>query len=86
MRPEEVMVRQGVSGSEQLDELQRGQDPTLSTEGMDRGLPTQFGAQGPTQVPIPDPGVRPGAVRIGEPVPEKPARQRRRSQPRNPGA
>jgi hypothetical protein len=64
MRPEEVMVRRGVSGGEQLDELQRGQDQALSVEDMDRGNPTHLGSQQPVEFPIPDPGARPGAVRL----------------------
>jgi hypothetical protein len=66
VRPDEVMVRRGVSGSEQLDELQRGHDPCFSLEEMDRGNPSEVVGTGPTEVPQPDQGQRPGAVRIAE--------------------
>jgi hypothetical protein len=67
----------GPSGQPEYDELQRGQDTPPSTETLERTAPPHYGEA--REVPIPDPGERPGAVRVdrapgghtGEPAAEE---------------
>jgi hypothetical protein len=59
------------SRPEEYDELQRGQEAPLSVETMERLAPPVYGPKG--EVFIPDPGERPGAVRVGAAATETPA-------------
>ena len=53
----------GRNAMQQLDELQRGQEQAPTVETMERlGTPPHGERR---EIPVPDPGERPGAVRAG---------------------
>ena len=63
--------RPGPQGTPEFDELQRGEEKPVTLETLEQTLPA-YGER--VEVPIPDPGERPGAVRITpEGVPDDPA-------------
>ncbi|MCC2671391.1 MAG: hypothetical protein K0Q72_3862 [Armatimonadetes bacterium] len=55
------LARTGRNAAEQLDELQRGQETPPTLETMEGAAQPVHGQR--REVPIPDPGERPGAVR-----------------------
>lgn len=56
----------GPQGTPEFDELQRGEEQPITLETLEQAPPAYGEGM---QVPIPDPGERPGAVRIApEPV------------------
>ena len=50
-------------GTPDLDELQRGQEPPVTVETLEPA-PTPYSTE-QREVPVPDPGERPGAVVVG---------------------
>lgn len=59
----------GPQGTPEFDELQRGDEGILTVETMEQAPPV-YGER--VQMPIPDPGDRPGAVRIAPVEKEEP--------------
>jgi hypothetical protein len=59
--------RPGVPATPELDELQRGQERPLTVETLEGAAPT--GYRRTREVPVPDPGERPGALRAGSAPP-----------------
>jgi hypothetical protein len=51
-------------GAPDLDELQRGHEKGITVETIERMAPAHYGEQ--REMPIPEPGDRPGAVCAGE--------------------
>jgi hypothetical protein len=62
MDEDERSVPAGGPGEPEYDELQRGQEKGLSVETMERLSPPHYGER--REVPVPDPGERPGAIRV----------------------
>ena len=56
--------RPGLSGAPELDELQRGQERPVTVETLERAAPDVYKEM--REIPVPDPGERPGAVRMTE--------------------
>ena len=66
----EELVRMGRNPTQELDELQRGQETPPSVETMEGPAPPHHGER--REIPIPHPGERPGAVRADlEEFPER---------------
>ncbi len=57
----------GPNGMQDLDELQRGEERPISIETMERTAPYRYGDNGPRQIPVPEPGERPGAISVDTP-------------------
>ncbi len=61
MSEHEQGIRPSPPGMPELDELQRGQERPLTVETLERSMPGRY--SGIREVPVPDPGERPGALR-----------------------
>jgi hypothetical protein len=53
-------------GQRDLDELQRGEEPAPTVELLETVNPNPGGERGQREYPIPEPGERPGAVRLDQ--------------------
>ena len=64
MVSERVPQAVGPNNTAQFDELQRGQESAPTVEMMERLAPPHHGER--REIPVPDPGERPGAIRLDE--------------------
>jgi hypothetical protein len=62
MPNEERTAPLGRPGEPEYDELQRGEEKTLTVETMGRLSLPHYGER--REIPVPDPGERPGAIRV----------------------
>ncbi|MFN3652961.1 MAG: hypothetical protein ACK47B_25565 [Armatimonadota bacterium] len=51
----------GLQGTPELDELQRSRETPVTVETLERLTPPHYGQR--SEIPVPDPGERPGAIR-----------------------
>ena len=59
----------GPGGMPEFDELQRGQEQPPSVETLERPVTPYRREAGQRETPVPDPGERPGAIRVDTPSP-----------------
>lgn len=66
MSAEERVPPRGPNGTPEFDELQRGVEDPPTVETLERAVSPLHPEQAARSIPVPDPGERPGAIRVGE--------------------